>query len=124
MPSVDESGESARGHRRGWVPRGRDPRTGGETPDDGRESKVADRGARSILGDLVGRSHPRNVSRMLSSINDMDGRVSRPVARSSLFDGAKTESNRAPIGKYQAVRRFPNYPISRIDRNLQIFRAS
>lgn len=47
-------------------------------------------------------------------------------ATRSLAGGAKIESNDVSFGQHQAIRRFRlrNYPISGIERDLQIFRAS
>jgi hypothetical protein len=62
----------------------------------------------------------------MSSINGVGDRVNLPVARSTLFGGAKIESNGASFGQFRAVSCFclRNYPISGIERDLQIFRAS
>ena len=59
-------------------------------------------------------------------MNGTNRRVNDPVAGSSPSGGAKTESNGVPFGYHQAVRRFrlESYPISGIDKDLQIFRAS
>jgi hypothetical protein len=69
-------------------------------------------------------SHPGRET--VSSIIETDDRVNNPVAGSSPAGGAKIESNGVSFCLHQAVSRFrlENYPISGIDKDLQIFRAS
>jgi len=62
-------------------------------PDDDSESKAAARAFDRLALNLVGRSHLRKVSGMLSSTNEVDGRVDFSTTRSSPAGGAKTESN-------------------------------